>query len=159
MKRLIYLPVAVLAYWALAQTAPQPFSAVSPAGALLYLEARNFSGLLADWNSSRVKGAWLQSANYEAFSRSQLFLKLGNAQNEFAAAAGVPPDFAMLGSVAGTNSALAMYHIGNLEFLYATHLPSARAMDTALWKARGTYQTRRAGGVHYYIKEDSQSHR
>ncbi|HWZ32171.1 MAG TPA: hypothetical protein VNX18_12595 [Bryobacteraceae bacterium] len=159
MRRLIYLPVALLAYWAIAQTAPQPLAGIFPAGALLYLEAKDFAGLLADWNGSAEKTAWLQSANHDAFSRSRLFLKLGQAQTEFATAAGVPPDYAMLSAVAGGNSALAMYHIGNLEFLYATHLASARAVDTALWKARGSYQTRRAGGVDYFVKEDKGSHR
>jgi hypothetical protein len=159
MRRLIYLPFAVVAYWAMAQTAPQPLSAVFPAGALLYLEARDFGGLIGDWNSSVEKRSWLSSSNYEAFSRSRLFLKLGVAQKEFAAAAGVPPDYAMLSAVAGGGSALAMYQIGDLEFLYATHLASARALDTALWKGRGSYQTRRAGGVDYYVKEDAASHR
>lgn len=159
MRRILYLPFALVAYWALAQTAPQPLSAVLPAGAMLYLEARNFSALLGDWNASAEKRAWLQSANYETFSRSRLFLKLGEAQKEFAAAAGVPPDFAMLGAVAGGNSALAIYSIGDLEFLYATHLASARAVDTSLWKARGSYQARRAGGFDYYVKEDRATHR
>jgi hypothetical protein len=32
-------------------------------------------------------------------------------------------------------------------------------MDTPLWKTRGSYQTRRAGGVDYYVKEDAGTHR
>ena len=106
-----------------------------PAGALLYLEARDFGALMADWNRSTEKRVWLASANYQAFSRSTLFIKLGQAQTEFATAAGVPPDYALLGSVAGGNSALAIYNIGELEFLYVTRLASARALDTALWKS------------------------
>ncbi|MBZ5605800.1 MAG: hypothetical protein LAO79_26165 [Acidobacteriia bacterium] len=163
MRRLLYLPVALLAYWAgfwaLGQTGPAPMPAIFPAGALLYLEAKNFSGLVTDWNASAEKAAWLASSNYDAFEKSRLFLKLGEAQKEFAVAAGVPPDYAMLGAVAGGGSAIAMYNIGDLHFLYATHLASARAMDTALWKARGSFQTRRAGGVDYYVKIDAQSHR
>ncbi len=159
MKRLFYLPVALLAYWAIAQTGPAPMPSLFPAGALLYLEAKNFAGLVTDWNASAEKAAWLDSSNYDAFEKSRLFLKLGEAQKEFAAAAGVPPDYAMLGAVAGGSSAIGIYHIGDLHFLYATHLASARAMDTALWKARASFQTRRAGGVDYYVKVDAQSHR
>ncbi len=163
MKRSIYvvggLLAAALAYWAVAQPAPAPLPGLFPAGALLYLEAKDFAPLVADWNGSAEKRAWLSGANYQNFSRSRLFLKLGQAQNEFAAAAGVPPDYALLESVAGGNSALAIYDIGNLEFLYVTHLALARAMNTALWKARGSYQTRRAGGVEYYLKENTASHR
>jgi hypothetical protein len=151
--------VAAVLYWALAQTSPAPLASVFPPGALVYVEARDFSALTADWDGSAEKAAWLKSANYEAFSRSELFLKLASAQQDFAAAAGVPPDYALLKSVAGGNSALAIYDIHNMDLLYVTHLASARAMNTALWKARGTYQTRKAGGVNFYVKQDRQTQR
>jgi hypothetical protein len=151
--------LAAMIFWAVAQTAPQPMPSLFPAGAVLYLEAKDFGALLADWNGSGEKRDWLASANYDAFSRSQLFLKLGDAQTQFGAAAGVPPDYPLLTSVAGSNSAVAMYDIGKLEFLYITHLPSARAMNTSLWKTRGTYQTRHAGKTDYFVKEDKPSHR
>jgi hypothetical protein len=165
MKRrlLLFSPVAAalaaIVFWAFAQPAPQPMSSVFPAGALLYLEAKDLGALLSDWNGSPEKRDWLAGANYDSFSRSQLFLKLTDAQSEFATAAGVPPDYALLTSVAGSNSAVAMYDIGKLEFLYVTHVASARAMNTALWKARGSYQTRHAGNADYFVKEDKASHR
>jgi len=155
----IAIAIAAMIFWAFAQTAPQPMPGLFPAGAALYLEAKDFGALLADWNGSAEKRDWLASANYDAFSRSQLFLKLEDAQTQFAAAAGVPPDYSLLTSVAGANSAIAMYDIGKLEFLYITHLPSARAMNTSLWKTRGTYQTRHAGNTDYFVKEDKPSHR
>jgi hypothetical protein len=163
MKTKITIAIAVImaavVYWAIAQTAPPPLASIFPTGASVYLEAKDFSAFVGDWDRSAEKAAWLKSANYEAFSRSALFLKLGQAQTDFATAAGVPPDYALLKSVAGANSALAIYHIGHLEFLYVTHLPSARAMNTALWKARGNYQTRKAGGVDFYVKEDAATNR
>jgi hypothetical protein len=162
MKRMSMAIVALLAgllYWALAQPAPPALAALFPSGALLYLEAKDFSSLLADWDSSTEKSAWLQSANHARFSQSRLLLRLNDAQGEFAAAAGVPADYALTSSVAGGNSALAIYNIGDLQFLYITHVASARAMGTALWKARGNYQTRHAGGVDYYVREDAASHR
>jgi len=146
-------------FWALAQPAPQPLASLFPAGALLYLEAKDLGALLADWNGSAEKRDWLSSANYEAFSRSTLFLKLGDAQSQFATAAGVPPDYALLSSIAGSNSAAAMYDIGKLEFLYIARIASARAMSTSLWMTRGTYQTRHAGNSDYFIKEDKTLHR
>jgi len=151
--------MAAVVYWAIAQTPPAPFANIFPTGALMYLEAKDFSSMVGDWDRSDEKAVWLKSANYEAFSRSALFLKLGQAQTDFATAAGVPPDYALLKSVAGANSALAIYNIGALQFLYVTRLPSARAMNTALWKARGNYQTRKAGGVEFYVKEDAATNR
>jgi hypothetical protein len=161
-RKLMIVGAVVLAagvYWAIAQAGPKPLPTIFPTGALVYLEAKDFSSLVADWDRSGEKNTWLQSANYEAFSRSALFLKLGQAQTDFATAAGVSPDYALLKSVAGANSAIAIYNIGRLEFLYVAHLPSARALNTDLWKVRGNYQTRRAGGVDFYVKEDVASKR
>ncbi len=147
-------------FWAVAQPAPAPMASLFPAGAVLYLEAKDLGALLADWNGSSEKRVdWLASENYEGFSRSQLFLKLSDAQSQFATAAGVPPDYALLTSVAGSHSAVAMYDIGKLEFLYIAKLPSARALNSDLWKTRGSYQTRHAGKSDYFIKEDKPSHR
>jgi hypothetical protein len=158
MKRIL-LPVAIGAvtaslWWAFAQPAPAPLASLFPAGAVLYLEAKDAGALVRDWDASAEKTSWTQSSNYGSFSRSQLYLRLADAQTEFASAAGVPADYALFNSVAGGNSAIAMYDIGKLEFLYITRLPSARALNTTLWKSRGSYQTRRAGGVDYYLKED-----
>lgn len=163
MKRLIVVgaAAAILAVWILAQAAgaARPLPEIVPSGALLYLEAQNFHSLLGDWNSSPEKPAWLASDNYQVFSRSRLFLRLQQAQQEFAEAAGVPPDLALLDGVAGSESALAIYDIGQLQFLYVTRMPEARETASALWKKRGDYRTRTAAGAEYFIKEDPASHR
>jgi hypothetical protein len=146
-------------WWVFAQAAPQPLPSLFPSGALLYLEAKDFRALVADWNASAERQAWLASAQYQMFSRSRLLLRLADAQGDFANAAGVPPDYAMLQAVAGGESALAIYDIGKLEFLYASRLDRARLLNTSLWQARGRYRTRRAGGVDYYVHEDRDSQR
>jgi hypothetical protein len=124
-----------------------------PAGALLVLQAKDLGSLLRDWNGSREKATWIESANYQAFSRSKLFLRLKEAYDEFSAAAGAPPDMALLSDVAGSESALGLYDIGKLEFLYVTRLPSAKAMENALWRARGDYEPREAAGTPFYVRE------
>ena len=128
-----------------------------PAGPLLYLEAKDFSSLLTDWNSSSQKRQWIKSGNYDVFSRSRLFLRLDGARSQFAAAAGLPPDMDFLTQVAGTRSALALYDIGNLQFLYITYLPSAKAMQTTLWQTRAKFEPRSAGGVDFYVRRDPES--
>jgi hypothetical protein len=130
-----------------------------PSGALLYLEAQDFSGLLAEWNGSREKQRWLKSGNYEDFSRSRLFLRLADANTEFAKAAGVPTDARFLQQVAGQESALAIFDIGKLEMLYITRVSSASATESALWQTRGKFETRSAGGVTFYLRRDAESER
>ncbi|HEY6390867.1 MAG TPA: hypothetical protein VIX89_06295, partial [Bryobacteraceae bacterium] len=132
---------------------------VVPPGPLLYLEAKDFGGLLRDWNGSQEKQLWLGSDNFQVFSRSRLYLKLEQAQTEFAAAAGLPPNMDLLSNVAGGQTALAIYDIGKLEFLYVTRMPSDRFAGGALWKSRGNYQPRQSAGIDYYIKTDPASRR
>lgn len=144
------------AYQAAAPSAP-PLSKYVPAGPLLYLEAKDFSGLLADWASAPQKEQWIESSNYQVFSRSRLFLRLHGAGDQFAAAAGLPPDMNFLSQIAGTRSVLALYDIGNLQFLYITYLPSAKSMQTALWQTRAQFEPRSAGGVDFYLRRDPES--
>jgi len=165
MKRIaLILSIAVVfagVVWGAYQAvAPSPaLSKYVPAGPLLYLEAKDFSSLLGDWNSSPQKRQWLQSDSYQVFSRSRLFLRLSGASDQFAAAAGIPPDTNFLSQVAGGRSALALYDIGNLQFLYITYLPSAKSMETALYQSRAKFEPRTAGGVNFYFRRDPESKR
>jgi hypothetical protein len=137
----------------------RPLPELVPAGPLLVLESRDFSSLVSDWNASSEKQAWLESSNYAAFSRSRLYLRLKDAQGEFAAAAGLPPNMSLVESIAGGESALALYDIGKLEFLYVTRMPSTRAVESTLWRARGNYEPREAAGARYYVHVDRASRR
>ena len=134
-------------------------AAFMPTGPLLYLESPEFAKLVNDWNNSKEKQKWLESDNYQVFSRSRLFLRLQEAQSQFAVAAGAPPDMVLLDSLAGGQSALALYDIGNLEFLYITRMPSARAVQSALWTAREKFEPRKAADIPYYVRTEPEKNR
>ncbi|MGO9085736.1 MAG: hypothetical protein ACLQBK_10955 [Candidatus Sulfotelmatobacter sp.] len=155
---LVFAGIGWAAYRA-AAPAQAPLSKYVPGGPLLYLEARDFSSLLRDWNSSPQKAQWIQSSSYEVFSRSRLFLRLKGASDQFAAAAGLPPDMDFLSQVSGEHSVLALYDIGNLQFLYITYLPSAKSMQTTLWQTRAKFEPRNAGGVDFYLRRDPAAQR
>jgi hypothetical protein len=139
--------------------AEPPLSRYVPSGSLLYLQAKDFSSLLADWNRSPQKAEWLASSNFEAFSRSRLFLRLRDAGKQFATAAGLPPDMNFLSQVAGSQSALALYDIGKLQFLYITRLPSGNSMQSQLWQTRSNCETRNVGNATFYVRRDPESER
>jgi hypothetical protein len=146
--------------WAAYQAAAAPATPLTkyvPAGPLLYLEAQDFSALLMEWNRSPQKKQWVESSNYEVFSQSRLFLRLRSAGDQFAIAAGLPPDMNFLSQVSGTRSAVALYDIGNLQWLYITYLPSAKSMQTALWQTRAKFEPRSAGGLNFYVRRDPES--
>lgn len=137
----------------------KPLSGYVPAGPMLYLEAKDFSSLVSRWDSSQEEKAWLSSTNYQVFSRSRLFLRLKGASDQFAVAAGLPPDMSFLGQVAGDHSALALYDIGKLQFLYITHLPSAQSSKTTLWQTRAKFEPRTVGDFTFYVRRDPESER
>jgi hypothetical protein len=133
--------------------------ALLPEGALLSIEARDFNSLLRDWENSEEKRAWLTSDNHSAFSNSRLFGRLSQAQNEFSAAAGLPADVDLLNRVAGQESCLGLYDIGNLEFVYVTRLDQQRIESTPIWQTRGKFEQRTEAGTTFYVHKDVQSSR
>jgi len=143
--------------------APAPpsssLAAFMPTGSLLFVESPDFDKLVHDWNNSQEKQKWLASDNFQVFSRSRLFLRLQEAQRQFAVAAGAPPDMTLLDSLAGGQSALAIYDIGNLEFLYITRMPSARAMQNVLWTSREKFEPRKAADLPYYVRTEPEKNR
>jgi hypothetical protein len=159
MKRNIGIAIGALILGGMAVLLPQalqsprPLADLIPAGALVYVQAKDLAALVNEWNASPAKAAWLASDNYRAFARSRLFMRFEGAQSEFAAGAGLNPDMSLVAAVAGTDSALALYDIGELEFLYITRMPSARAYQTMLWQSRAKFQPRQSAGIDYYARE------
>jgi hypothetical protein len=146
---------ATAGVWAAFQgspTAPPPLAAMLPQGALLTIESKDFAGLLKRWNDSPEKSAWLKSDNLSIFSRSRLFGRLGDAQNEFAQSANLPPDMNFLNEVAGGKSVFAWYDIGKLEFLYITRMPAGGADKTRLVQMRGKFAMRQVGNQTFYVR-------
>jgi hypothetical protein len=145
--------------WGLFQSQPaptHPLDQITPEGALLYIEAKDFSALLKDWNSSSERAQWLKSDDYRVFSNSRLFLRLGQASDQFAAAAGLPPNMQFLNDAAGKESSLALYDIGELQFLYVTRLSSGNFFQSQLWQSRSKFQPRMAAGRQFYARKDEQ---
>ena len=156
-NRLIILGTLLLtgvAAWLGAQalTPVKPPSQLMPAGALFYVEARNFAKLVSDWDASPEKKLWTDSANYQSFVRSHLLTRLLEARKGFTDAAGIPEDAPLLAGVAGGESAVAFYHIEKLEFLYITEIGSSRFADSAIGKVKQKFQPRKAGGRDYFVQ-------
>jgi hypothetical protein len=125
-----------------------------PSGALLYLEAPDFGRLVRDWDMSKVKADWLESANYEVFSRSNLFTKLGEVYAQYGEAAGFIPGLKNLVEIAGADSALALYEIRDVQFLYISRVADADLMKSQLWAVRDKFEQRQAGGISFYLRTD-----
>jgi hypothetical protein len=143
-------------YTALQSSPPVNLSLASfaPQGALLSIESPDFKALLKSWSSSQEEQRWLKSDNYASFSHSRLFSRLGEAQDQFAATAGFPPDAQFLQQAAGGQSLFAWYDIGNLEFLYITRMPSGEAAKTPLLQMRDKFEERKAGDASFFVRTE-----
>lgn len=163
MKKIVLLsilPIAAAGYVFLQTPTPAPpLAAYMPSGALLYLEAPDFGRLLRDWDASQVKADWLGSANYAVFSRSNLFSKLSEVYGQYGDAAGFRPSVKSLIEIAGSGSALALYDIRDVEFLYVRRVAESDLIASPLWAVRPTFQERQAGGVTFYLRTDAPSKR
>src|SRR2546426_329370 len=145
----------VVGVWAVAQVsvARQPLSNWMPAGALLYLESSDFATQLRDWNRSEVKTRWLASKNHEQFLTTRLVLKLKEVYADFSSAAGFEPDLDELETVAGSDTALALYDLRRLDLVYISRLPSAQLGQNVLTRVRADYQRRNAAGESYFVRQ------
>src|SRR5206468_10212719 len=146
------------AFWGLAQvpTPSRPLAQWMPSGAVFYLESSDFATQLGDWNRSGVKAKWLASKNYEEFMTTRLVLKLKEVYTEFSNAAGFEPDLNELETVAGSDSALAVYDLRRLDLIYISHLPAARLGQNVLTRVRSGYQTRTAAGQSYFTRVEGE---
>ncbi len=158
MKRIRVLTALVLmlfVVWAAAQVAvpPRPLAEWMPSGALLYLESEDFATQLRDWNRSQVQSDWLASKNHESFMTTRLVLKLKDVYDEFSAAAGFAPNLSELETIAGAESALALYDFRRVDLVYISRLPSAQLGQNVLTRVRSGYETRGAPGRSYFVHQ------
>lgn len=156
MKKIVVAAILMAAggitCWRSAAQASRTLSELMPEGALLYLESPDFARLVREWNGSKVKRDWLASANYAAFSRSNLFAKLAGVYDEYGAAAGFGPNLDSVIEIAGDESAVALYEIRDVEFLYISHVPQNRLAASQLWRVRDKFEQRQAAGIPFYIR-------
>jgi hypothetical protein len=138
---------------------PTPLAAFVPQGSLLAIESPDFAAVLKSWNDSSEQRAWLTSDNYAEFSRSRLFARLNEAQDQFATTAGLPPDAHFLQQIAGRQSLFAWYDIGNLQFLYITRMAPGAAAQTPLLQLRDKFQLRKAGPDSFYLRSQGEPER
>jgi hypothetical protein len=131
---------------------PAALSSFVPQGSLLAIESPDFAALLKSWSASSEQRTWLTSDNYAAFSRSRLFARLNEAQDQFATSAGLPPDMQFLQQVAGKQSIFAWYDIGNLQFLYITRMSPGTAEQTPLLQLHSKFQLRKSGDDSFYVR-------
>ena len=78
---------------------------------------------------------------------------------EYGETAGFLPDLKSVIGLAGTHSALALYDIREIEFLYVTRMNQTQFARSALADVRDKFEQRQAGGVRFYLRTDPETNR
>ncbi len=136
----------------MAERASQAPSSFFPDGSLVYAEAKDLEGLLKWWKESNVKADWEESANYERFQTSTLYLKLRDRTAKWGTGGKFSFTLDNLIQAAGTQSALALYDIGELKAIAATRLPFAEAKTAEIWLAKSRFQEKKSDDRTYYVE-------
>lgn len=123
-----------------------------PPGAMIYLESRDFLGQLQRWSDSTVKQRWLASANFSEFQRSRLYLRLKDRLQEFDSLAGLSTDLPLVRSLAGKQAGLGLYSVRDLEFVFATRIPTGSFEQSPFFRQRARYEQRSAEGGAYFAR-------
>jgi hypothetical protein len=126
---------------------------VMPVGAMVYVQARDLSGLMKAWLSSSVREKFYKSASFDAFSNSRIYLKLQDRRKDFESALGFGLDEGRLAELAGGMSAVSIYDVGNLELVFVTEVPRERAVATAMFKQAPQFQERPSANGVYYVRD------
>jgi hypothetical protein len=104
-----------------------------PAGAMVYAEASDLNGLLAQWEASTARKTWESGAARELFSRSRVFLKWDGRLEKLSELAGRPLDLKFLRQLEARRAVLAVYDPGRREGLLALETgPAGRAVVDAV---------------------------
>ena len=156
----VLLALATASLWLRAQLSDtRPIPELMPAGALLYLEAKDFQGLLSDWNNSTVKSRWLKSVNRTVLAESRLVQRLSQAQDEFAKVTGMPLGLSLADQTAGRRSGFAFYDLSALRFVYLSQMPESHLDNVQLWRDRTKYTPREVSGISFYLKTSNDGSR
>lgn len=125
---------------------------VMPKGALVYIQSKDLTSQLNTWYKSNAHKLYFESDSYKQFSASRLFLKFQERVQEFEGATGITLSEDGFASAVGGQSALALYNIGDLEFVFTTELPQPQLASSILAQKGDKLQTRKYAGATYYLK-------
>ncbi len=126
---------------------------ITPRGAIVYLQARDFGALMRAWTASTVRNDFYKSASFTAFSKSRIYLKLQDRRQDFEKAIGFGIDESRVAELASGTAAIAVYDIGKLEVVFVTEMGRERAIATALFKQAAQFQERPSEAGVYYVRD------
>ncbi|MBI4851234.1 MAG: hypothetical protein HY819_05350 [Acidobacteria bacterium] len=110
----------------------RPLAADFPRGALVFAQVNDLPKMLQSWNESKLKEQYLSSNNYEQFLNRHLATKLIERVNEFGVALGFDFNDRFFQELSNQQSAIALYDIGRIEFVFIAPLDKEKYLLSQL---------------------------
>ncbi|MDP8255400.1 MAG: hypothetical protein P9M14_06600 [Candidatus Alcyoniella australis] len=126
----------------------------APAGAVIYLEAANLKALVDGVERLDAAQRYIKSAAPEAYERSKLSLKLGDRIEQLSQFLGEDVTLRKLLSLSTGGMGLALYDIGELEFLLLARQRPGSGPALAFVRQRSGFEQRTLAGREYWVKSE-----
>jgi hypothetical protein len=142
-----------------------PFSAIFagdsiasffPEDALVYLQSRDMVSLIDSYNASDFGRKYLETAAFKDFGDSKLYLKLEERVGNWEKLTGFKLHINNVREFAGSESAAAVYNIGDIQILFATQITYPQASKSKLFKLKSSFEVKRKDDIEYYVKQSGE---
>ncbi len=125
-----------------------------PKGALVYVQIADLPKLFELWNESELKKKHEKSVNFAEFKNRHLALKILERWSEFDDAFSMPFELEALQNIGETKSALAIYDIGKLEFVFISRMSEEKILASYFFQNQtGFEENELENGEVFYQKE------
>jgi len=142
-----------------------PFVAISagdniasffPDDALVYLQSRDMVSLIDSYQASDFGRKYLETAAFKDFGDSKLYLKLEERIGNWEKLTGFKLHINNVREFAGSESAVAVYNIGDIQILFATKITYPQAAKSKLFKLKSSFEVKRKDDIEYYVKQSGE---
>lgn len=142
--------VVINSGWA-TEGGPLDIARYFPEGPLVFARTPDLKKLLPAIKNHPLEKLYAGSEAAEKFHASKLYLKLADRFKEAEKLSGIRLSYEKILEVAGGESGLALYDIGDLKMVFLTAAPRDKVLKSEFGSARDRFEERRKGDQLYYV--------
>jgi hypothetical protein len=126
---------------------------------VVYLEFSDFSGFLRDLQKNTSYREFMGSSVLQWYENSRLGLKFPKRIKEFEDVLGFALSLDNINSLAGTETGIWLFDIGELEMLMVTHIPESDYLRSRIARSRDRFGEGKIDTIPFYFKKDEAGNR
>ncbi len=127
---------------------------VFPRGALVYAQFSDLPAMHKSWDESALKSRYLASVNFQQLQTRHLAMKLVSRWTELNDATGFAIDTGVLGGLADSRAAIAIYDIGRLDLVLIAPMSDAKLAACRFFQGKENFEEiALPDGAVYYLHD------